>query len=208
MALAAAMLTPACGNNAGKETKAEVQESAAVQANVTHLTKADFLAKVYNYEKNPKEWKYEGDKPAIVDFYATWCGPCKAIAPVLEKLAAEYKGKIVVYKIDTDKEPELSAAFGIRSIPTLLFIPAKGTPQVAQGALPEEALRKTIDEFYWERNKLLRRKNEEGLKLLEFQALIVYFYLRLLSSINSRIVWFNSFSFSSCSSVRCILHRQ
>jgi thioredoxin len=120
---------------------------AAVQANVTHLTKADFLAKVYNYEKNPKEWKYEGDKPAIVDFYATWCGPCKTIAPVLEKLAAEYKGKIVVYKIDTDKEPELSAAFGIRSIPTLLFIPAKGTPQVAQGALPEEALRKTIDEF-------------------------------------------------------------
>ena len=108
MALAAAMLTPACGNNAGKETKAEVQESAAVQANVTHLTKADFLAKVYNYEKNPKEWKYEGGKPAIVDFYATWCGPCKAIAPVLEKLAAEYKGKIVVYKIDTDKEPELS----------------------------------------------------------------------------------------------------
>ena len=106
MALAAAMLTPACGNNAGKETKAEVQEIAAVQANVTHLTKADFLAKVYNYEKNPKEWKYEGDKPAIVDFYATWCGPCKAIAPVLEKLAAEYKGKIVVYKNDTDKEPE------------------------------------------------------------------------------------------------------
>ena len=147
MALAAAMLTPACGNNAGKETKAEVQESAAVQANVTHLTKADFLTKVYNYEKNPKEWKYEGDKPAIVDFYATWCGPCKAIAPVLEKLAAEYKGKIVVYKIDTDKEPELSAAFGIRSIPTLLFIPAKGTPQVAQGALPEETLRKTIDKL-------------------------------------------------------------
>ena len=147
MALAVAMLTPACGNNAGKETKAEAQESAPVQANVTDLTKADFLTKVYNYEKNPKEWKYEGDKPAIVDFYATWCGPCKAIAPVLEKLAAEYKGKIVVYKIDTDKEPELSAAFGIRSIPTLLFIPAKGTPQVAQGALPEEALRKTIDEF-------------------------------------------------------------
>ena len=148
MALAAAMLTPACGNNAGKETKAEVQESAAVQANVTHLTKADFLAKVYNYEKNPKEWKYEGDKPAIVDFYATWCGPCKAIAPVLEKLAAEYKGKIVVYKIDTDKEPELSGCFLAYAVsrPFCSFR-QKGTPQVAQGALPEEALRKTIDEF-------------------------------------------------------------
>lgn len=147
MVLAAAMLAPAFGNNATKEAREEVQESATVQAHVVHLTKADFLTKVYNYEKNPKEWKYEGDKPAIVDFYATWCGPCKAIAPVLEKLAVEYKGRIVVYKIDTDKEPELSAAFGIRSIPTLLFIPSDGTPQVAQGALPEETLRKTIDEF-------------------------------------------------------------
>ena len=147
MALAAAMLTPACGNNAGKETNTEVQESAAVQANVTHLTKADFLAKVYNYEKNPKEWKYEGDKPAIVDFYATWCGPCKMLAPILEELAKEYDGQIVVYKIDTEKEPELSAAFGIRSIPTLLFIPKSGDPQVAQGAMPKASLKKAIDEF-------------------------------------------------------------
>lgn len=114
---------------------------------VEHLTKAKFLDKIYNYEKNPDKWVYEGDKPAIVDFYATWCGPCKAIAPLLEELAKEYDGKIVIYKIDTDKEKELSAAFGIRSIPTLLFIPMKGDPQVAQGALPKESLKRAIDEF-------------------------------------------------------------
>lgn len=83
----------------------------------------------------------------IIDFYATWCGPCKAIAPILEELAKEYAGKIVIYKIDTDKERELAAAFGISSIPTLLFIPAKGDPQVAQGALPKESLKRAIDEF-------------------------------------------------------------
>ena len=121
MALAAAMLTPACGSNAAKDSHAKAQESTAEQSNVTHLTKAEFLTKVYNYEKNPKEWKYEGKLPAIVDFYATWCGPCKAIAPVLEKLAAEYKGKIVVYKIDTDKELNLALQYKVASIPTLLL---------------------------------------------------------------------------------------
>lgn len=114
---------------------------------VKHLTKQEFIEKVYNYEKNPDKWIYEGNMPAIIDFYATWCGPCKVIAPVLEELAKEYAGKIVVYKIDTDKERELAAAFGISSIPTLLFIPAKGDPQVAQGALPKESLKRAIDEF-------------------------------------------------------------
>lgn len=114
---------------------------------VRHLTKKDFMEKVYNYEKNPDKWVYEGDKPAIVDFYATWCGPCKAIAPILEELAKEYAGKIVIYKIDTDKERELSAAFGISSIPTLLFIPTNGDPQIAQGALPKESLKRAIDDF-------------------------------------------------------------
>lgn len=114
---------------------------------VKHLTKKEFMEKVYNYEKNSDKWVYEGDKPAIVDFYATWCGPCKAIAPVLEELAKEYDGKIVIYKIDTDKERELSAAFGISSIPTLLFIPVNGEPQIAQGALPKESLKRAIDDF-------------------------------------------------------------
>lgn len=113
---------------------------------IIHLTKAEFLNKVYNYETNPEEWKYEGDKPCIVDFYATWCGPCKALAPVLEDLAKEYDGKIYIYKIDVDKEKDLSSAFGIRSIPTLLWIPQTGKPTVTQGAMPKAELKKMIDE--------------------------------------------------------------
>lgn len=109
-----------------------------------HLTKAEFLSKVANYEASPSEWKYLGDKPAIIDFYASWCGPCKAIAPVLEELAAEYADKIYIYKIDTEKEQELAAAFGIRSIPTLLFVPMTGAPQMSQGALPKTQLEDAI----------------------------------------------------------------
>lgn len=109
-----------------------------------HLTKSDFLTKVANYEESPKNWKYLGDKPAIVDFYASWCGPCKMIAPVLEELAEEYKDKIYIYKVDTEKEEELAAAFRIRSIPTLLFIPMKESPQMAQGALPKSAFKEAI----------------------------------------------------------------
>lgn len=109
------------------------------------LTKADFLKKVADYETNPQEWKYLGDKPALVDFYASWCGPCKALAPVLEELAAEYGDQIYIYKVNTEEEQELAAAFGIRSIPTLLFIPMQGKPQMAQGALPKASLKEAID---------------------------------------------------------------
>lgn len=105
----------------------------------TNLTKADFLEKVFNYEQN-KEWKYEGDLPAIIDFYADWCGPCKMVAPIMEELSQEYAGKIHVYKIDTEAEQELAMAFGIQSIPSLLFIPKDDKPQMAQGALPKETL--------------------------------------------------------------------
>jgi len=104
-----------------------------------HLTKESFLEKVFDYEKN-KEWNYKGELPSIIDFYADWCGPCKMIAPVLEELSKEYAGKVNVYKINTEEEQELSAAFGIQSIPTLLFIPVEGEPRMAQGAMPKEAL--------------------------------------------------------------------
>lgn len=106
--------------------------------NVKHLTKAEFLKQVANYEAAPNEWVFLGDKPAIVDFYATWCGPCRSIAPILEQLADEYRGQIDVYKVDVDKQHELAAAFGVQSIPTLLFIPMKGNPQVMRGALSKQ----------------------------------------------------------------------
>ncbi len=110
-----------------------------------HLTKQTFLDKVFNYEKN-QDWKFEGNLPCIIDFYADWCGPCKMVAPVLEELSEEYKGKINIYKVDTEAEQELSAAFGIRSIPSMLFCPKDGQPQMAQGALPKESLKQAIEQ--------------------------------------------------------------
>ena len=103
-----------------------------------HLTKETFQKKVFNYEKS-KDWKFEGDKPCIIDFYADWCGPCKQVAPVLEELAKEYDGKVDIYKIDTEDQQELAAAFGIRSIPSILFCPKGDKPQMSMGALPRES---------------------------------------------------------------------
>jgi thioredoxin len=110
-----------------------------------HLTKETFLEKVFNYEIN-KEWKFEGNLPCLIDFYADWCGPCKMVAPILEELSTEYDGKINIYKVNTEVEQELAAAFGIRSIPSLLFCPKEGTPQMAMGALPKQALKDAIQD--------------------------------------------------------------
>lgn len=112
----------------------------------TNLTKEDFLTKVMDYKNNPTEWKYLGDKPAVIDFYASWCGPCKMMAPIMDELAKEYEGKVYIYKIDTEAEEELSQIFGIRSIPSLLFIPMDGKPMMSQGALPKAELKKIINE--------------------------------------------------------------
>ncbi|MFR0677214.1 thioredoxin [Dysgonomonas mossii] len=140
-----ALLLIYCNNKT--ETKDQIEETIKKENKMTtiHLTKAEFLSKVANFETNPTEWKYLGDKPALIDFYADWCGPCKAIAPVLEELAAEYGDRIYIYKINTETEPELSAVFGIRSIPSLLFVPMNAQPQMAAGALPKQQLKEAID---------------------------------------------------------------
>ncbi len=105
---------------------------------IEHLTKETFKEKVFNFEEN-KEWKFEGKIPCLIDFYADWCGPCKMIAPVLVELAKEYDGKLNIYKVDTEDQRELSGMFGIQSIPSLLFVPLEGMPQMAMGALPKES---------------------------------------------------------------------
>jgi len=110
---------------------------------IEHLTKETFISKVFNYETN-KEWKFEGDKPAIIDFYADWCGPCKIVAPILEELALDFDGKIDIYKVNTEEEQELASVFGIRSIPSILFIPSDGPPQMAMGALPKDTFIKAF----------------------------------------------------------------
>ncbi|GAP43172.1 thioredoxin [Lentimicrobium saccharophilum] len=135
----------------GQTTSGEPVKSATASANseegkVVQMNKAMFLERVFNYEKNPDTWVYEGNKPAIIDFYADWCGPCKKIAPIMAQLAEEYKDQIVIYKVDTDKERELAQVFQIRSIPSILFIPAEGQPQMTMGALPKAEFEKMIKE--------------------------------------------------------------
>ena len=112
---------------------------------IEHLTKETFLEKIFDFEKN-KEWKYAGDKPCLIDFYADWCQPCKMVAPVLEELAEEFRDKMNIYKVDTEDQQELAAMFGIQSIPSLLFVPLSGQPQMAMGALPKDTFKKAFKE--------------------------------------------------------------
>ncbi len=117
-----------------------------------HLTKQTFFDKVFNYEKN-KEWTFEGEIPCIIDFYADWCQPCKMVAPILEELSKEYAGKINIYKVDTEDQQELAAAFGIKSIPSMLFVPMGEQPQMAAGALPKETLVQVINDVLLKKAK-------------------------------------------------------
>lgn len=163
---AVSFLLFSCNSGSASAPAASGEEAATVETNngtpaageaakngaTIKLTKQDFLDKVMNYEKNQTEWIYEGDKPALIDFYADWCGPCRQAAPVLEDLAKEYDGQIYIYKVDTEKEQELAAVFGIRSIPAFLFVPENGKPTMSNGIAqtPEatkEMFRQMIDEI-------------------------------------------------------------
>ncbi len=133
-----------CSNAGSNQTKAKTEQKATTA--VKHIGKAEFLTQVFDYQKNPQTVVYLGKKPAIVDFYANWCGPCRQLSPLLEELANEYKDKIVVYKIDTDKEKEIAQDLGIQALPTLIFFPLKGKPMMIQGYRTKEDLKKIITE--------------------------------------------------------------
>jgi len=152
--LLALFFTAFAGNNKENKTEKNNQSKELKKMGTIHLTKAEFLTKVSNFEANPTEWKYLGDKPCIIDFYASWCGPCKTVAPILEDLANEYKDQIYIYKVDTEAEQELAGAFGIRSIPSILFCPIGEAPQMAQGALPKDVLIKAIKEVLLKKNNV------------------------------------------------------
>ncbi len=143
--LLGSFLLTACSSNQSSQKENNNKTKIENNMKIIHLTKQEFLSKVANFEANPNEWKYLGDKPAIIDFYAEWCGPCKALSPVLEEIANEYDGEIYVYKIDIDKEQDLAAAFNIRSVPTLIFSPLEGQPQMAAGALPKASLKEAVN---------------------------------------------------------------
>ena len=151
IAMTVAGLTSCSGNS--QQAKSVVKKQVLTQQNakkmnVQELTAETFKQKVMNYDMHPNEWVFEGSRPAIIDFYATWCGPCKQTAPIVEKLAEDYAGRIDVYKVDVDQQQELAAFFGVQSIPTILFIPKEGTPQRVSGAMPRSGFDEAIKQVF------------------------------------------------------------
>ena len=151
IAMTVAGLTSCSGNS--QQAKSVVKKQVLTQQNakkmnVQELTAETFKQKVMNYDIHPNEWIFEGSRPAIIDFYATWCGPCKQTAPIVEKLAEDYAGRIDVYKVDVDQQQELAAFFGVQSIPTILFIPNEGTPQRVSGAMPRSGFDEAIKQVF------------------------------------------------------------
>ncbi len=150
LALGLSLLIGFTSCNKVKEDPKKVEQEEKKANNLQHLTKAEFLTKVVNYEQT-KEWKYLGDKPCIVDFYADWCGPCKKISPLLEELAKEYENEIYIYKINVDKERELASHFEIQSIPALLFISMNEEPKITVGGRSKEDIKADIETILLEK---------------------------------------------------------
>ncbi len=141
-----------CGSSNGKDNQGNDNKTSSASSTpdagkVIQMNKAMFIEKVFNYEENPDVWKFRGDKPCIIDFYADWCGPCKKVAPIMAELGEQYKDQIVIYKVNTDQERELAQIFNIRSIPSILYCPAQGQPQMTMGALPKAEFEKMIKEL-------------------------------------------------------------
>lgn len=152
--LTSAITFSACTHNKKTENNSQIQTvsktddtaKASAEGNVTYLSTADFRLKIMDYTVHQTEWVFEGERPAVIDFYTTWCGPCKMMAPIVEETAKTYTGKVDFYKVDIEKEQELAQTFGIQSIPTFLFIPAKGKPTMQIGAMSKETFEKMVDE--------------------------------------------------------------
>lgn len=152
------LLVSSCTGSESKTSNVNNEnEKGTEEAKPVHLTKETFKTKVMDYENN-QEWTFEGERPAVIDFYADWCAPCRKIAPIMEELAVEYQGEVDIYKIDTEKQRELASVFGIKSIPSVLFIPMEGKPQMTRGALPKKSFTSIIDEF------LLQKGGNQGEK--------------------------------------------
>ncbi|WP_281644497.1 thioredoxin family protein [Bacteroides zoogleoformans] len=137
-------LTYACTDGPKQAKQAEV--TSQTEGKVIVMNKEMFVKDIFDYEKSP-DWKYKGSKPAIIDLYADWCGPCRMTTPIMKDLAKEYADKIVIYKVNVDKEKELAALFNATSIPLFVFIPMNGTPQLFRGAADKATYKKVIDDF-------------------------------------------------------------
>lgn len=141
-----------CANLQSKESQpnegTSEQNSAADKQGVKKMTQTQFLSQIFDYKKNKDQWKYKGDKPCIIDFYADWCAPCRKVAPIMDELAKEYSGKVDFYKVDVDREKELARDLGIQSLPTLLYCPVKGEPQIIMGLQPKQNYIQAINEIF------------------------------------------------------------
>ncbi|PVZ12794.1 thioredoxin family protein [Porphyromonas loveana] len=144
--LSVGTLTASCTtkNDSRQEQATPSQANEGEDGKIIHITAEYMREHIYDYTANPQEWVYKGDKPAIIDFYADWCGPCRSLSPKLEQVAKKYAGKLTVYKVNVDNEKELASLFGVRSIPMVLFVPVKGIPTQTMGNLPMESIEETI----------------------------------------------------------------